>query len=108
MGRLEDTLNRTSDLDWGWWPLLRLRPPRDHDIDRAVLWRLTLLFGPLAGFTALLLVGALHRWPGPGRSLLIVAAATLGYYLVFRCTCAAAWNRRASRLRKEPPYCGRA
>lgn len=106
MNKLSSFMNWLSDMDWGWWPLLKYRPAKDRDIDSGVLFKVTPLFGSLAG--VLIAAGSsLLRDP-----LAVVGCIVVGwvlFFVLYRITFAVAWNRRAKELRKqraEPPAAG--
>ena len=48
LDKLENLMNGLTDMDWGWWPVLFLRPPKDKDMDNLMLLRLTLGCGSVA------------------------------------------------------------
>ena len=96
-------MNWLSDMDWGWWPVLRLRPRREHDIDDAVLLRMTAVFGPVTGALVVLevvwMARKFHRPLTPGLLMLGLLAGCGIFYLAYKFTFAFFWNRRARRLR---------
>ncbi len=49
MRKFEDIMNWLTDLDWGWWPVLSMRPQKDDDIDNRVLLKISPIFGSVAG-----------------------------------------------------------
>lgn len=99
MRKIEDLANRLTDMDWGWWPFLALRPREDQDLNTARVARLGIALGVFYGT---LLVVALHF---SGRTLtipqgvLMVAGISAGFLVVYRLTFAVFWNMRAQRLR---------
>ena len=62
-------MNGLTDMDWGWWPVVSLRPPKDKDIDNfsGTALVLYLLFG------------------------------VIGFFILYKCMFAYFWNRRARR-----------
>jgi hypothetical protein len=99
--RIEDLMNWLSDRDWGWWPLLSLRPPRTKVIDGLLLWKITAGFGTAAG----VILVALHLWRTGGVTLQVLATYLMfgwgAFFFLYKCTFAYCWNRRAKRLRAE-------
>lgn len=93
LSKLTDTLNWLSDMDWGWWPVVALRPKRSEDIDSAVVLKLTPIFG---SFTAM--VPILTRLMSPAMALVL---GWITFFVVYRLTFAIAWNARARVLRDE-------
>jgi hypothetical protein len=105
MRKLEDFMNHLTDMDWGWWPVLFLRPPKDRDIGNVVLLKMTLWFGTLVGLAIWLI-------PIPGAPGLtafelfrLILCGWVVFFLGYKFTFAIFWNRRAKRLRstKSPP-----
>src|ERR1051326_4510674 len=101
MQSLENFLNSLNDQDWGWWPLVCLRPQKHRNLDARTVLRLTAFFGPLSGAFAFVSdrpfsVGEL--------TLLNLAAhvflACVVFFLLYKFTFALAWNRRARRFRQ--------
>lgn len=44
-----DFMNWLTDTDWGWWPVLRLRPNKENCIDSKLVLKITPIFGTAAG-----------------------------------------------------------
>ncbi len=97
MKNVEEILNSLTDKDWGWWPVIHLRPPKDKDIDNSVLLKLTPVFG---SFAAILLT--LIDPPITIRSFIFyLVVSWVGFFLLYKYTFALAWNQRAKRLRES-------
>lgn len=97
---LEHFVNRLTDMDWGWWPFLHLRPNRDQDIDDRLLARMSLYYGStygavLAGYFALHGTGPFTFW----HFVRVVVFFMVAFFVFYRITFAYYWNRRAARLR---------
>jgi hypothetical protein len=91
-------------MDWGWWPVLFLRPPKDQEMDDRMLLKLTFVFGSLVGvlFMLVFLLGTTASLTFGDIVLFIVFCLFLGwtlYFLIYKLTFAYFWNRRARRLR---------
>ena len=99
--QIESFMNILTDMDWGWWPVLSLRPPKDRDIDNQTLVKLTLVFGSIVGFIFLLIVLTSTGTITLGSFLVSVVSGWLLYFGVNKFTFAYFWNRRARRLRGE-------
>lgn len=98
---MEHWMNRLTDMDWGWWPFLGLRPPRTAKMTTGVVTKISVYFGSLYGlvfYVALVL-------PREGWVLTAVvqyqAMMIPGFFLLYRPTFAYSWNLRASRLQAE-------
>jgi hypothetical protein len=100
MHGLENFMNRLTDADWGGWPVVFLRPPKDRDIDTAVLLRMTCVFGIGAGLLAIAFMFSNGIPLNPVRVLLTLLVGCVGFFFVYRVTFAHFWNRRAKRLRE--------
>ena len=95
MNALVKFLNWLTDMDWGWWPLLSMRPPRDKPINSAILLKITPCFGTIVG----LAVAAIkHHLRSPARIAVDVLIAWLAFFVLYRFTFAVAWNSRARIL----------
>jgi hypothetical protein len=99
MQSLENAINRLSDFDAGWWPLLRLRPPKDQLMGTA---RLLKIVGAAGALVAVPLVGIAAVLQHPYLPWLDLAKylglACVGFFFLYKFTFALAWNRRARRL----------
>ena len=102
MRQIEDFMNRLTDMDWGWWPVVALRPAKDKDIDNLVLFKISPVFGSVGGLL-LLFFRVFHR-----REALTVMGIMLylligcvAFFIVYKFTSAYFWNRRARRMRSN-------
>lgn len=126
-GTLEIFFNRQNDWDWGWGPMLFLRPPQDGRMGaRQVVWYFlpsTIVAGPcgllVSAFGMVYFPAVYHisRRPGmpPSPSEVIAVTRYLMALPVFQVVLFVAtalmivywigtiwaWNRRADRLRTE-------
>ena len=97
MNRLLNFMNWLTDMDWGWWPLLKYRPAKDAYIDCRVLIKITPFFGTLTG---LIFVSLLNAYDKPGVILLNIVLGWLIFFIFHRLTFSIAWNYRADDIRK--------
>lgn len=96
MRKLIDFMNRLTDMDWGWWPMLSARPPKNQDIDSAVVLKVTPVFGTPAALIALLLSRTALSL---SRFVAILCASWVFFFVAYSATFAVAWNKRARELR---------
>jgi len=96
--------NRLTDMDWGWWPFLYLRPRREERMTARRVAVMALHFGPLAGVIigGLLLLRDASLRPSAvpilvGTSLI----STLLFFPFYLFTFARCWNVRAAALKGE-------
>jgi hypothetical protein len=95
MKALINFMNWLTDMDWGWWPLLRARPPKDRPINSAVLLKITPFFGTVAGLAIAVIERHLASPVWVAADLLF---GWLGFFIGYRLTFALAWNSRARLL----------
>jgi len=101
MRGLENFMNALSDMDWGWWPVRFLRPPKNKDIDNLVLLKLTFFFGPVMGLAVFLLrLGRMEKVTPGGVAAYFLFGCVL-FFVFYKFTFAYFWNRRARRLRAD-------
>ncbi|MDB6032623.1 MAG: hypothetical protein JWM16_2961 [Verrucomicrobiales bacterium] len=103
MRTLEDLSNWFSDIDWTWWPLLSLRPPKNENISNRALFKITSFFGPGAGVVSACALQALDIFgvvPAVGiKDLAFVAVLTCVLFFLFAKHIAVrSWNKRAARF----------
>lgn len=99
MRPMENFSNWLTDMDWGWWPVLHLRPQKNQDIDNRVLAKITPYFGSGAGLIIFFLGGVSSY--SVSNFILSLLIGWVAFFLVYKITCATAWNKRAARLRAE-------
>lgn len=104
--KIEHFMNRLTDMDWGWWPVLFLRPPKDKDMDNLVLLKMTLFGGSVVGvlFLLVVVIGATEALTLGDIIFDIIFCLLLGwvlFFVVYKMTFAYFWNRRARRLRSH-------
>jgi hypothetical protein len=99
MQSIENALNRLSDIDAGWWPLLRLRPQQDQLMDTVRLLKIVGAAGAVAGLPLVGIAAAVQHPYLPWLDVAsYLALACVGFFLIYKFTFALAWNRRARRL----------
>lgn len=103
MHKLENFMNRLTDINSGWWPFPRLRPEMDQLIDNSVLLKMSICYGPLYGTILSLVVVTLRiselSWLTVAAGVLLsIALFTVLFFLFYKYTFAIFWNRRARRL----------
>ena len=102
MNKLEDFMNALTDMDWGWWPVVSLRPKKHEDIDNRVLLQISPIFGSVLGLILLYLREIRH---GATFDLVVLFAyllfGVITFFILYKVTFAYFWNRRAERLRTK-------
>lgn len=103
--RVEEMLNWVSDQDLQWWPFLFLRPAQDESMSSLRVAAVSLLLGTFAGMLANIAIVLTSARTAARLSLFALPAwvtlplgTSLLFFLFFRITFAASWNRRARRL----------
>ena len=91
-------LNWLTDMDLGWWPLLKYRPAKDEVLDFKILLKITPIFGTIAALIAILLTGEYREIP---TIISIFIFCWLLFFFGYRCTFSVAWNIRAKKLNKK-------
>ncbi len=99
--QIENFMNQLTDMDWGWWPVLFLRPAKEMDIDNITLLKLSMVFGSSIGLLFLLVVFLTSGVTTWGIFLFCILLGWLLFFVVYKITFAYFWNRRARRLRGE-------
>ncbi len=104
LDRIEEFMNTLTDMDWGWWPFLFLRPAKDVEITTLHLAKMSLYYGPITGIFLSFVLGVLWASlvaPLVVLFLLILASILFGvisFFIGYGITFAYFWNRRARRL----------
>lgn len=101
MTGLQNKLNDLSDKDWGWWPLLSIRPKKDERMTSGLLLKLTAVVGSCSGAWAATVIHLRHNDVSLRATMLIVMLSWLFFYLTYRFTFARAWNARAAELNRR-------
>lgn len=101
MRKLEDILNSLTDQDWGWWPLVSLRPLKTKEINNIILLKMTGFFGPATGLVMFLFRLRNLAAVTLERVVWHVILGSIVFFVFYKLTFAYCWNRRAQRLRDE-------
>ena len=96
MNKLVDFMNRLTDMDGGWWPLLKLRPAKDEYIDNLVVLKTTPFFGTVIGLSFIIISSEYNNLI---QILIKLALGWLMFFIAQRLTFALAWNIRADKLK---------
>jgi hypothetical protein len=99
LDQIENFMNHLSDMDWGWWPVLPLRPAKDQEIDNVILLKLSLVFGSAVGVIFLLIVFFATGTMTFGTFMICILLGWLLFFVGYKATFVYFWNRRARRLR---------
>ncbi|MFC7433403.1 hypothetical protein ACFQNJ_02640 [Hydrogenophaga bisanensis] len=95
---MESFMNRLTDMDWGWWPFVSLRPAKNEEMTSARVAKMAVFFG---GFYGVLLYLALV-FPRHGFSYFDAVACILFFvvffFVFYKFSFANFWNRRAKRM----------
>ena len=94
-------MNEWTDRDWGWWPLLKLRPKKEEAMTSRLLIKMTGLFGSCSGALAWVFIRLRHDDVSLLAPGFIVACSWLFFYFGYRFTFARAWNARAAELNRQ-------
>ena len=101
MDKIENFMNELTDMDWGWWPVLFLRPTKNKNIDNVILLKLSLIFGSVIGVFLLWLAYWKTGILALSTLLLSIPLGWLLFFVIYKFTFVYFWNRRARRLRGE-------
>ena len=101
MTTLQKKMNQLSDADWGWWPLLGLRPKKETPMSSALVLGLTLTFGSVAAVVILAVCLLRHGSLSTEAISMCVPLTWLFYFVIYRITFARAWNVRAEELKDQ-------
>ena len=99
--QIENFMNKLTDMDSGWFPVLFLRPTKDKDIDNVVLVKLSLVFGSAIGVILLLLNFTKEVGFSLGNVVFSMLAGWVIFFVLYKLTFAYFWNRRARRIRSK-------
>ena len=100
MRRIENFMNWQSDIDWVWWPVVSIRPPKERDIDNRILLKMTSVFGPITGLLPFFLIAFHHSVKFTATNAIIFAFfGCIVFFVLSKFTFTYFWNRRARRLR---------
>lgn len=98
MNKLIDFMNRLTDMDWGWWPLVKCRPEKDEYIDSKVLAKITPLFGTLTGLIFIYISDAYNDLL---HAVISIVLGWVFFFTLYKVSFAVAWNIRADRLKSN-------
>ena len=102
MRQVEDFMNWLTDMDWGWWPVVSLRPQKKQDIDNSVLLKISPVFGTATGLIPLLCFSFLHMVTITATKVAsFYALGCVIFFVGYKFSFAYFWNRRARRFRSQ-------
>ena len=98
-------LNALTDMDWGWWPFLSLRPKQHELMTTKRVALMSVAFSGVYGTLLVVLLALASREVSLGGFLKMllwfnVTMAAL-FFVMYRLIFAVAWNVRAKRLASE-------
>lgn len=99
-------MNSMTDMDWGWWPFLFLRPKKDEFMTSRIVAKMSLYYGTFYGiFLGLYIYKTTNSLP---LSALSIPKFIVLFFLVYRLTYAIFWNIRVKELAKtkKPDHLG--
>jgi len=102
MDRFENALNFVSDLDASWWPFVFARPAQLEKMTNQRVLVLAVLYGVFAGMFGNVALALAHEQHRVASVVVFPLFTTIGFFLLYRFTFAAAWNRRAERMVPVP------
>jgi len=86
LDRLEDFMNKLTDMDNGWYPVLFLRPAIDCDIDNMLLLKLSLVFGTPSGILLILFEQLRTGRLTPAAILIAMALGWVLFFVLYKIT----------------------
>ncbi|MDQ7027837.1 MAG: hypothetical protein Q9P01_17270 [Anaerolineae bacterium] len=106
---LEDSLNWLSDIDWGWWPMLFLRPAKNEVMTTPRILKISVYYGTIGAIVVaipfiLRFLQCDDCFLLDNAPLTLLAFAFYMYtfmFLLYRFIFSIAWNNRAMRLQKK-------
>jgi hypothetical protein len=103
--KFEKLMNWLTDMDWGWWPFLSLRPPKDQEMSNGMMFKLTALYGSVVGIIFFVVFVTAAIGPLNLSDILCFLAFCMPvgwilYFAMMKISFAYFWNRRARRLRQ--------
>jgi len=98
--RIESAINRVSDLNWVWWPLLRFRPKKTELFSHRLVFVFAVFVTVVSHLLVVLLRVASNR-PVSLEAVVVVTAVIFACVFAWFWVVAHFWNRRALRLLQE-------
>jgi hypothetical protein len=99
MNKFDNLLNRISDKDWTWWPVLFARPEKHEKMSNLHVLRATPFSGTMIGLspvaTHMLITG---QGIPPTCVIASILTGSVIFFLGFKFSFARSWTRRAAML----------
>lgn len=99
MHKFINFMNKLTDMDWGWWPFLFLRPEKNEHMTTLLVLKMSLLFGSFYG-----LLFGIYIFTKTNSFLDIIEVIVffiIFFFIFYRLTFAIFWNIRAKKLIKK-------
>ena len=98
MNKIVGFMNWLTDMDTGWWPLLKYRPEKHEHIDSSVVCKITPFFGTATGF---IIIYISNNFNDPKSIAICLAAGWVIFFIGYRFSFSVAWNIRADNLKNS-------
>ena len=98
---VEDRVNALSDDGQSWWPFSFLKPAVHLPLTTPRVLALSILYAVPACLIAAVMGHGMGDRVSGNELARIIVAATMAFFMVFQCSFALVWNRRARRLQTE-------
>lgn len=95
---MENFMNKLTDMDWGWWPFIKLRPNKDQIMTSLHVAKMALYFGGLYGILLYFVFRAQRHGFDITHLAIYTTVMVIVFFIFYRFTFAYFWNVRATRL----------
>ncbi len=94
-------MNKLTDMDWGWWPFLSLKPKQTEHITSGLLFKMTIYYGLTYGVLIYFITMPKEEHFSMIDFVVFMFIVFVVFFILYKFTFAYYWNRRADRLSKK-------
>jgi len=92
-------MNKLTDMDWGWWPFLFLRPAKTEYMTSKIVLKMSLYYGFTYGiFIYILTIPSIQEF-NIVEAFIFLLIMPIIFFIIYRVTFAYFWNLRVDKLK---------
>ena len=95
---MENFMNKLTDMEWSWWPFIKLRPSKDQKMTTLHVAKMALYFGSLYGVFTYFIFHAQRYGFNIIQLIIYTILFIIMFFVFYRLTFAYFWNVRATRI----------
>ena len=96
---MQKFMNKLTDMNWGWWPFLFLRPKKTEYMTSKIVAKMSLYYGLTYGFFIYIITIPKMEKFNMLEALIFLLIVCIAFFIIYRLSFAYFWNRRVDEIR---------